>query len=297
MQYTMERLDSMSDGLDTIARMYESTEKDIVGEKPSAEAVEEVDGGGEEIWLKIFKAILSSFGLSGALAGGLIDGINGKLDIVKILKLGNKVVSKGIDKAAGASWKKILTGIETKKVGKNAVSHSCKDAFGDKVAEYSVKKSQEKAAKKAAEKGLEVTAKQKKAATGKVVTKWLGAALTVAERFKKNYEEFQGDLSNKRFWQETVTESVIEIGKDILIGAAVVAVIGSGGWTAVLATALISTGVDIATNAIAKNDDGFAENISDALINADEKWNEKKKTIKNKVTTKWSGNNISYVTA
>ena len=103
-------------------------------------------------------------------------------------------------------------------------------------------------------------------------------------------------VKNERFWKETATEAAIEIGKDILIGTAVAAVIGTGGW-AVVATAGISVLLNVGANAVAKNDKGFTENVSDLLIDINEKIEAGKETLKNNIFTKWFSGNAGFVTA
>ncbi len=64
----------------------------------------------------------------------------------------------------------------------------------------------------------------KGAKTVKSIAKWAGVALTIAGNTFENYDEFNGDLTNYRMYTETITESVIDIGLDVLVGAGVAAV-------------------------------------------------------------------------
>ena len=161
--------------------------------------------------------------------------------------------------------------------------------------------------------GEVLTGTKAKAAKGKVFTKWAGSVLTVVDKVVGNVKEFGGDneadgdvtkgsawgkaVKEERFWRETVTEAALEIGKDILIGAAIAAVVGSGGWVAVLGTAAVSMALDVGANAVAKNDKGFTENVSDWLNDRHEEFTAGIDNLKNTVFTKWFGGNASFVTA
>ena len=313
----------MADGLDTIAGLYEAAEQDISGNKPSGEAVKEVENQAEEWtgikWGKMLSDFLKKFskvGFIGTMGVGLWkvlqDGnwVNGLVDA---LKLGKDVVAKGFEKMSGTAWKEILIGkwnvgekaIEApKEFGKHPIK-SFKKGFQETVGKYSIDKSLIKD-------GETLTGTQAKAAKGKVFTKWAGSVLTVVDKVVGNVKEFGGDngaegdvtkgsawgkaVQEERFWRETATEAALEIGKDILIGAAIAAVVGSGGWVAVLGTAAVSVALDIGANAVAKNDKGFTENVSDWLNDRHEDFTAAKEKLKNAVVTKWFDGNASFVT-
>ena len=269
----------MADGLDTIAGLYEAAEQDISGNKPSGEAVKEVENQAEEWtgikWLDViidfFKDLFGA-GLLGTIVNGIgnIIGADNWIDkMLGFLKLGNGIVSKAAKKEKDVPWKDIIVG------------------------EWKVGKAESvNAAKKGAESAKSVV---------KTVAKWVGKVLTVGEKFIGNVKEFGGDVTkgsswgaafqDGRFWKETIMESVIEIGKDVLIGAAVAAVIGTGGW-AIVATAAISILLDVGANAIAKNDKGFTENLSDFYIDMDDKAMD----YKRKAVTNWFSGNAAFVT-
>lgn len=313
----------MADGLDTIAGLYETAEQDISGNQPNEDAINEVKN--EEEWTGIkWWDVLGDFfkqaskigfvGTMGVSAWKIWQDDNWVKKLVDGLKLGNGVVANFFKHKLGTSWKEILfgkwnVGKDVAKAVKDFAKHpiqQIKSALGDKVGEYSVKKSLIKDGKKLVD-------TEAKAAKGKVFAKWAGGIITVVDKMVGNVKEFGGEngaegdvtkgsawgkaVQEERFWKETVTEAALEIGKDILIGAAIAAVVGSGGWIAVLGTAAISVALDAGANAIARNDKGFTENLSDGIINLGEKIDAKKTEIKNKVFTKWFSGNASFVTA
>ncbi len=319
LQNIMEGLGSMADGLDTIARLYDAAEQDISGNKPNEDTINEVEneayGWVSELFGKLFKASLK-MGAIGSTIFSLSDIWNDDnwVDgLVDVLKLGKNVIAKKFDHMGGTKWKKILIGDwnvgKAAKALKDFVKHpvkQIKSAFKGEVGGYSVKQSLVKD-------GKQLTGTKAKAAKGKVFTKWAGSVLTVVDKVIGNVKEFGGDngadgdvtkgsawgkaVKEERFWRETVTEAALEIGKDILIGAAIAAVVGSGGWVAVLGTAAVSMALDVGANAIAKNDKGFTENVSDWLNDRHEEFTAGIDNLKNTVFTKWFGGNASFVTA
>lgn len=108
-----------------------------------------------------------------------------------------------------------------------------------------------------------------------IVNKVFGGIFSFCSSFGSNFAEFDGDFSNSRFWNETVLEAGIDILKGLAIGAAVTAVIGSGGLavalTGVVISWLTSDIIDAATNIVTGTDKGFNETISDAILNEAEK--------------------------
>ena len=54
--------------------------------------------------------------------------------------------------------------------------------------------------------------------------------------------------------------------------------------------------LDVGANAVAKNDKGFTENVSDWLNDRHEDFIAAKEKLKNTVVTKWFGGNASFVT-
>ena len=318
LQNIADGLSSMTDGLDTIAGLYDAAEQDISGNKPNEDTINEVGseayGWVSELLGKLFKASLK-MGAIGSTIFGLSDIWNDDnwVDgLVDVLKLGKNVIARKFDHMKGTKWKKILIGDwnvgKAAEAVKDFVKHpvkQIKSAFKDEVGGYSVKQSLVKD-------GKELTGTKATAAKGKVFTKWAGSVLTVVDKVIGNVKEFGGDngtdgdvtkgsawgkaVKEERFWRETVTEAALEIGKDILIGAAIAAVVGSGGWVAVLGTVAVSMALDVGANAVAKNDKGFTENVSDWLNDRHEDFIAAKEKLKNTVVTKWFGGNASFVT-
>ncbi len=324
LQNITDDLGSMADGLDTIVGLYEAAEQDISGNKPSEDAINEVKNEAEEWtgikWGKMLGDVFKKFSKVGFIGTMGVDlwkvlqdgnWVNGLVDV---LKLGKDVVANGFEKMSGTAWKEILIGkwnvgkkvVEAiKGFGKHPIK-SFKKGFQETVGKYSVQKSLVKD-------GEVLTGTKAKAAKGKVFTKWAGSVLTVVDKVVGNVKEFGGDneadgdvtkgsawgkaVKEERFWRETVTEAALEIGKDILIGAAIAAVVGSGGWVAVLGTAAVSMALDVGANAVAKNDKGFTENVSDWLNDRHEEFTAGIDNLKNTVFTKWFGGNASFVTA
>lgn len=109
----------------------------------------------------------------------------------------------------------------------------------------------------------------------KSALKWGGMALSLAANAFQNYDEFKsGTISGERAVVETVTETACDIGKDILIGAGVAAVmaatVGSAPVLAVaVATVAVGAAVDFISNAaFGKN---ATEAFSDAVLDGYEK--------------------------
>lgn len=324
LQNITDGLGSMADGLDTIAGLYDTAEQDISGNKPDEDVINEVKSEAEgwtgikwETMLSdLFKKFLkvSFLGKMGVDLWKVLKDGNWVNGLVDVLKLGKDVVDAGLKKMSGVSWKEILVGkwkvgdkaIDAiKEFGKHPIK-SIKKGFKETVGEYSVKKSLVKD-------GETLTGAKATAAKGKVFAKWAGGIITVVDKVVGNVKEFGGDngadgdvtkgsawgkaMREERFWRETTTEAALEIGKDILIGAAIAAVVGSGGWIAVLGTAAVSMALDAGANALAKNDKGFTENASDWLNDRYEDFNAGKEELKKKVFTKWFSGNASFVTA
>ena len=268
-QVMYEKIGSMSAALYTIANLYNQAEGEITGNTPS----EEMHYGRD-----FFGEIIGEFGVTGAIGSLAFK----ERDVISV----SKAVTKSIGKVSGAveegkEWwsSKALFGFE-KEVAEKAVKKEVK-----KVAEKAVKEEVKKKTFKEALKDevadyrfdSEKIGKSATANKGKVIAKWAGAVLTVADKAKGNYEEYkeQGGIKNSRFWGETVTESVVEIGKDIVIGAAVAATIGGAiatmpAWAGVAVTATITAGVSVAldavSNKVTKNTAGFTENVSDFVV-------------------------------
>lgn len=109
----------------------------------------------------------------------------------------------------------------------------------------------------------------------KSALKWGGVALSFASNAFQNYDEYKsGKISSSRAVEETISETAIDVGKDILIGvgvaAAMAATVGSAPVLAVAATTVVvGVGLDMAfTAATGKSTTEF---ISDSLLDARDK--------------------------
>lgn len=106
--------------------------------------------------------------------------------------------------------------------------------------------------------------------TGVAVAKWAGVALSFISSGISNYDEFEGDMSSGRYWAETITEGALDVGKGILIGAAVAAVCGGAPAIVVAGgAALVSWGIDAISEAICGKK--VTELVSDAILDAGER--------------------------
>lgn len=76
--------------------------------------------------------------------------------------------------------------------------------------------------------------------------KWTGATVDTVASWLDNFDEFHGDLSDDRFWRETLTEAGLNIGKGVLIGAIMTTVLPATASVLLVgaATAAVTVGVD-----------------------------------------------------
>lgn len=101
-----------------------------------------------------------------------------------------------------------------------------------------------------------------------------GIALSGISNAVENFYEEQDNGHNLNFdraLKETITETVIDVGKDLLIGAGIaagIAAIGVVGAPAILAGFALNVGSNYALDKISGGD--FTEKVSDTLLNADE---------------------------
>lgn len=105
---------------------------------------------------------------------------------------------------------------------------------------------------------------------------WIGTGLSAITNGISNYQDMQaGKMDAKRAALETVTETVVDIGKDWLIAAGVTAGLAAAGISAPVvavgaATAAVSIGADALckkiTKAVTGEEKGLTETISDAAI-------------------------------
>lgn len=110
----------------------------------------------------------------------------------------------------------------------------------------------------------------------KVGTKWAGVALSAIGNAFGNYDEFNGDLSNARFWEETVMETAVDIGIGALATAGATVVLGASapavavGVAAVGVVWLADCGVKWLTKTVSGEERGLTEVISDTILDKGE---------------------------
>lgn len=106
---------------------------------------------------------------------------------------------------------------------------------------------------------------------------WLAIVCDGVINYFNNQEEMKTDgISKSRAWAETISETVIDFGKGVAIGAAVTAglgaAIGSAPVVAVAAgTAAISVGLDYVTKKFTNGEKGFTEFVSDGVLDLGKK--------------------------
>lgn len=248
-------LGQLSRGLDTIADTYDNIEKNLSEPKTKEQA--EKAAGKDDInfdWLiKIIGSTTPITGLISLFYYGA-EGINGDgLSIVKALKqLTSAIGDAGklaIDGGSKAEWAETLLG-ETL---------AAKEMTDTGFVSF-LKKELDK---------YKFSAQKTTGKKFKVATKWAGVLLTAATNAISNYNEFNGDLSNVRFWEETVMETGIDVGKGILLSAAVgAAATAICATTPVWVVAIGSTVASMVLDAAAKKVFGKSatELVSDGIL-------------------------------
>lgn len=253
-------LGQLSRGLDTIADTYDNVEKNLKEPKTKeqAEKAEGKDDTGFE-WPEWLIKIIGGTNVIGGVApllyyGG--KGINGDgTSILKAMKqLTSAIGDVGklvIDGAGKVEWAKKLLGIES--ITKGTTDKSFATFLQKELDKYSF------------------SAQETTGGAFKVVTKWAGVLLSAATNAVSNYNEFNGDLSNVRFWEETAMETGVDIAKGVLISAAVGMVAAAIGATApawgpiVAATSVVAS---LGLDALVKKATGktATEYISDTIL-------------------------------
>ena len=102
-------------------------------------------------------------------------------------------------------------------------------------------------------------------------TDWIGVFLDGAENFNNNMKEHDGDWGNSRVYEETVVETVLEWGMDEMVDAALTwaftPLVGPAApIVAKGAGVIVDWGMDLASEWIFGNDEGWVENVSDGII-------------------------------
>lgn len=250
-------LGQLARGLDTIADTYDNTEKNLSEPKTKEQAAEKEDTGFE--WPEwVIKIIGKASPIAGVVPllyyGG--KGMNGDgASILKALKQLTSAVGDvgklAIDGVGKAEWARKLLGIES--VTKGVTDNSFASFFQKELNKYSF------------------SAQETTGGVFKVATKWAGVLLSAGTNAFSNYNEFNGDISNVRFWEETVAETGVDIVKGAFIGAAVgmaAAAIGATApaWGPIVAATSVAASLGL--DAVVKEATGktATECISDAIL-------------------------------
>lgn len=276
------KVNAMHQAMSAITENYRSTEESIIGaawagigrddvsNQDAAKTEQPVQKEETNIWLDLFKKVIGEFGA----AGTVFKMIAGWRDSSIFKKLGDvcKIIGKGASAVddSGIKWGSLIGIADMEKYkdlkpSDSRFSFALKEELGD----YAFDTAKTGAKKSANKVG--------------VVAKWFGKVLSVADNGYENYKE-HGGFSTPRFWQEFITESAIDIGKDFLFGVAAgagaAAVAGAGviatapAWVGVAAVTAAGIGIsagldwlaDQITKAVTGNSEAeMTETISDAI--------------------------------
>lgn len=270
------KMNDMHRAMETAVEKYQNTEERIVGAAWAGIGDDQAPGnnptgttapgqGGVALdWLGLLKQIVGKFGIAGNLP--LCVAKWADADILGGMKTALKLVSSGASMVGnnGIKWKGLIGMPDLGKYA-NLTDSSFKSVFS-----FAAKEEWNSYFFDKTKTGAEAVANK-----FKVVAKWAGNVLTVADNVAQNVEE-HGGISNSRFWQETITESAIDIGKGALIavaaGAGSAAVAAAGAATApVWLTGIgITVGLNWGADQVAKLVTGDSkaratEVISDAI--------------------------------
>lgn len=278
------KIDKMSKVLENVADTYQKTEKELANvstnkentkEEPISQTVED-----NEFIKKIrelLKKELGNIGTTGNLLSSILNIFGKGLNYTTGLGLGKSVV-----KAVGGfvetlwkedkNWMQYLFG----KWGKG----SAVSGLADTSTKWSTIKSSlskewdsyfPKAVKTAGDKV-------------KLATKWAGTALSAITNGVKNYEEF-GTVKNTRFWEETIMETVVDIGIGALATAGATALLGASasaiavGAVSVVAIWAVDWAVSAVTETVTGESIGLTEIVSDTILNAKDAYVEGKQKV------------------
>lgn len=130
------------------------------------------------------------------------------------------------------------------------------------------------------DKGIKGTIREFKKTDG-FIKQSVGIGLSLAVNGFSNYDEYKtGGITAKRAVAETITETAVDWGKDLLIGAAVTAGFAAAGFAAPVvvvgaATVAVSVGADWVckqvTGALTGEEKGLTETVSDFVLDTAEK--------------------------
>lgn len=218
-------------------------------------------------WAKTAAGVVGKAGLVGGIGKAVYDVVKGKgsvaswasaaKDIYKpAVKLGRKIYEA--KKGTSVDWKDVFVGLAKKPTGLQdlaksglSVADRAKHGF-----DYGIKNSLRKFNK-----------------PGDCATEVGGLVVAAAANFFGNLDEYKGNFKDNkgRIIAETVTETAVDWGKGLLIGAAVSAGFAAAGIAAPAlavgaATVVVSGLIDVGWKAITGSKDGLTECISDAII-------------------------------
>ena len=247
---TLQRLAS---GLDSVAALYETYERSMttpsIGQNVTSEEntgaswlddVLETTTSGIDWLLERLSENCGAFAILSMLfdfsEGELVEGVTSKT------RIGSSFFGAFADTAADADWFEDFMGLNQSGIHDLSEAY---DRFLDDV-------------------GLG-DAPRTGAGTAAAVCRWAGYALTFLQSGVDNYEEFDGDMSNARFWGETVIEGVVDVGVGIGVGILAAAVLPAT-WPAVVVGAVGSVAV-WGIDAIFEYCTNGESDLSDAVAN------------------------------
>lgn len=256
--------------------LYTKTENDIISKYEGIEGLKANNNQNNlssdnslVSWINSILDLISEYGFIGILVHTLF-GVNtsNKLDILgsifKTLETGARAMAKIIDGAKNPI--KYLFGYsDPQKVD------SFKDAFIKQFDDYY-------------KIGGNSTVSKTLNGLG-VFTKWASGIITVGTNVYENYEEFNGDLDNPRFYGEIIIESAVDILAPIVTTAFIAGLVGVTGGTAALAAPFIVWGIDKIFESLTEDD--LAENISDIIFDTGEYIGNTISSTWDNITTKW----------
>ena len=242
-----EIIGKMSSVLEAVSSIYLSTEKSVCGAKVSIKDPGQATNVGGNVAVDIAKDIGWGFITGVGTAGKIVDYVNnmwsGTLTVDKLAKWLPKATGAVAKELENPNWVKSFFGVSNE-ASEGAWKYITKD-----LKSYIFKS------------GNESSIANKIG----VIAKWAGVAVTGVTRFIGNAEEFKdrGGMSNERFWEETVVETVVDVAKATAVGA-VVAGLGFAGWPAALITTGTLVIADTASNAVFHKD--LTEMVSDGAV-------------------------------
>lgn len=177
-------------------------------------------------------------------------------DTLTIIKSFNKS-AKGFAKKYIEDNTKTVKAVVDKSVEKGGVLDRFVDEISDSASDFKVKDY--------GTKGLQTAEKTR------CLTEWVGVLLDGGFNFVDNIKEYEGDMSNARLYEETVVETALSFGVDMVRDAAFTAVLLPvlGPVTPVAVAGLgVATDwvMDKTSEWIFGNEDGWVENVSDGII-------------------------------